>query len=117
MTRESEDPIEPVRPWSPCPAGELARLGRKQRGRKQRRLFLRRMAAGSVVAATGGGLAWWLHPFAEPTFGGLTCSEIHQLAEGYAKNKLDESLHERVRQHLVLCPRCGPWAKAKGLKT
>ena len=94
-----------------------ARLGRKQRGRKQRRIFLRTLARASVVALTGGGVAWWLQPPAEPSFGGLTCSDIHRLADAYAKNELDEPLSQSVRQHLVLCPRCGPWAKAIGLKT
>ena len=63
------------------------RVARKLRGRKQRRVFLRTIVAAGTAVATGGGLAWWLQPPAEPSFGGLTCSDIHQLAPAYAKNR------------------------------
>jgi hypothetical protein len=51
------------------------------------------------------------------SFGGIACSDVHRLKDAYAKNELEESVREQVRQHIVQCPRCGPWAKSMGLKT
>ena len=114
--RAANDPREPIGPWSRCPRGEFERLGRKLRTRRQRRVFLR-TAGACVVAATGGGMAWWLRASVDMSFGGIACSDVHRLKDAYAKNELEESVREQVRQHIVQCPRCGPWAKSIGLKT
>jgi hypothetical protein len=118
MSRRPHFAQAPGPEWSPCPPGELVRLGQRLQRRRQRRLFLRKAAAAAVMAAGGGLFAWWgLRHAYELSFAGLTCTRVHELAEAYAKGELSASKHEQVRQHLVQCPRCGPWAKSRGLPT
>lgn len=109
--------VRPARDeWVPCPPGELDRLANKLRGRRQRRVFLRTAGVVATIAAAGGGLSLWLVPgiSGERSFGGLTCTEVQQLAEAYGKGKLDESLRAQVRLHVSQCPQCGPHFKAMG---
>jgi len=113
MARESNGADSRNQGWSPCPAGELTRLGNKVRSRRQRRVFLQSAAAAG--AAGLGGLAWWLAVPGEPPLGGLNCTQVQELAKPYAAGTLGEEMRKKVRQHLAECPQCGPRFKAMGL--
>jgi hypothetical protein len=118
MSRQPHFEKAPGPEWSPCPPGELARLGQRLQARRQRRLFLCGVAATTLVT-TGGGLFAWLGFRAahDLSFADLTCTQVHELAGAYARGELSASQRRQVRQHLVQCPRCGPWAKNNGLLT
>jgi anti-sigma factor RsiW len=60
-------------------------------------------------------LTWWLVALREQPPGGLTCDQVQQLVDAYAKGKLDEETRRKVRQHVTQCPQCGPRFKAMGL--
>ena len=103
--------------WERCPPGDLARLLKKLRHRRQRRIFLQ-TAAATLVVATGGASLWFaLGPSGDPRPGGLACEEVEKLTPAYAKGQLDPATREKVRRHVAVCPRCGPMFKAMGLPT
>jgi hypothetical protein len=113
MTRRSSDP------WTPCPAGEFRRLGQRLRARRRhRRVFLytaARLAAG--VALGVGAAAWWLRADApgETSPSALTCTQVKQLIEPYARGALDDAVRQQVRAHLSGCAACRALYNARGL--
>jgi hypothetical protein len=116
MAREPDNQPMPATSWARCPSGEMQRLGVRLRERRQRRLFLRATAAG-VAAIGSGGLLWFFWPAGNTRPGGLACAEVEQLVDAYAKGTLDQATRSKVRQHVAVCPRCGPRFRARGLPT
>jgi|SoiMetStandDraft_2_1073263.scaffolds.fasta_scaffold560479_1 Putative zinc-finger len=111
MTTQQRDegPLPPG--WGRCPPGEVSRLGRRLRGRRRRRLFLRAaVTTAAGVFVTGGVLGLW-RAFSRPgeyDYGGITCAEVVRLLDDYAAKKLPPADQDRVREHLARCPKCRP---------
>ena len=97
--------------WSPLPAGEVALLGKKLRGRKSRRVFLRAtVATAASVLATGGGV-WLLlgrRGDGQYEYGGIVCSEVVRQGKDYMEGKVPEPTKSQITEHVARCPRCGP---------
>lgn len=97
--------------WSPLPAGEVARLGKKLRGRKSRRTFLRgAIATAATVLAAGGG-AWLVlgrRSDGQYDYGGIVCAEVVRRGKEYMEGKVPEPTKSQITEHVARCPRCGP---------
>jgi hypothetical protein len=115
MARQRDDERWPPLEWDDAPPDAVARLGRKLRKRRQRRVFLGAATAAVAVLAAGGGVGlWWLTGRRrEFDFGDITCSEVMRLAEAYRAGRLDAPLRERVERHIALCPMCRPLFEPK----
>ncbi len=95
--------------WEPCAPGEVARLGKRLRGRKTRRAVLR-ATAGTVGAALAAGGFWLALGRAEREhdYGGLTCAEVARRGAEYVAGTVPEPLRARIAEHVARCPRCAP---------
>jgi hypothetical protein len=94
--------------WELCPPGESRRRAARLHGRRQRRRFL--WSAGVVAAAATGGVLFLClrsedNPY-EPSYGGITCSNVKASADAYGKGKLSAKVRDQIRQHLSPCPPC-----------
>lgn len=105
--------------WGPCPPGAFERLSAKLRARRRRRIFLRTAVAGAGIAAAAGvgWLAWGLNQEKPGDFGGIACPEVVRLGPEYAKGELSKDLSEKIRIHISLCSKCGPYYRSKGWAT
>lgn len=105
---EQPDSLPPE--WEPCAPGEVARLGKKLRGRKTRRAVLRATAGTVAAALTAGGL--WLalgsRENGEYDYGGITCGEVVRRGREYMTGGVSELTRARIAEHVARCPRCGP---------
>jgi hypothetical protein len=117
MTQEPANRGAPRSKWVPCPPGEFQQLSSRLRHRRQRRLFLRGTAAAVLVGTSGLSLWFGLGRRSASTGdpGQLSCEQVAQLATAYRDHELAPALRERVRQHVSVCPRCGPRFRAMGI--
>lgn len=94
--------------WQPCPPGEVGNLvARLRRTRRQDRL--QKAAAGLVcvaIVAVAGLYAIPRFGRSEPTYGGIACSEVQELAEQYMAGQLDEDRLGQIDVHLEACEHC-----------
>ena len=111
MSRNNQ-PDAPLPPeWEPCAPCEVARLGKKLRARKTRRVFLRATAV-SVLAAGGGlWLAFGQRRAGEYDYGRIACSEVIRQGPDYMVGKVPEPTRSKIAEHVAKCPRCGPLFK------
>ncbi|MGE3805890.1 MAG: zf-HC2 domain-containing protein [Gemmataceae bacterium] len=110
MVDNMHDEQSPGAPWSPCPPGELGRLGWRLHNRRRRRQFLR-ATAGVAGAALTAGVFWFFRDQlggvgGEPTYAGLTCSEVRQLAPAMMMKKLPAEKVQQIEEHVALCTNC-----------
>ncbi len=114
MSRTNPNDSPPSPEWEPCALGEVARLGKKLRGRKTRRMFLRAsVATAASVLAAGGGvwLAFGYERDGEYDYGGIGCSEVVRLSREYMEGKVPQPTQSQIAAHVAKCPRCGPLFK------
>jgi hypothetical protein len=114
MSRTDQTNATPPPEWEPCAPGEVAQLGKKLRGRKTRRVFLRAsvVTAASLLAAGGGlWLAFGRRGDGEYDYGGITCSEVVRQGKEYMAGKVPEPTRSKIAEHVAKCPRCGPLFK------
>lgn len=95
--------------WTPCPPGTLSSMAGDERFRQRRQFLVRAgSTAGAVALAAGagwlvfrnGGLA------TEPTYGGIACSRVRQLAPQFMMHQLDAELTQQITVHLEQCDEC-----------
>ena len=95
--------------WTECPAGELARLGARRRGRRRaQRLTAVALVALGLLAAQrwlAGGLPAVLHPF-DPVHAGMACSAVRARIDAFVDHSLDEASAARIEAHAEHCPDC-----------
>lgn len=95
--------------WIPCPAGKLATLAGQERVR-QRRQFLVRAGSAVGVVALASGVGWLAfrrtEKPTEPTFGGIACSRVRELAPQYMMGQLDPTVTQQIKTHLEQCDAC-----------
>ena len=96
--------------WERSPPEAVLRLGKRLRGRKTRRQFLRGAATAAGLMVTGGtfGLWWAASRPHEYDYGGITCSQVRSLMNDMPEKKLPPAEEARVREHLALCSHCRP---------
>ena len=114
MSRTDQPDPPPPPQWEPCAPGEVARLGKKLRGRKTRRVFLRASVttAASLLAAGGGlWLAFGRRENGEYDYGGIACSEVVRQGKDYMAGTVPEPTRSQIAEHVAKCPRCGPLFK------
>ena len=119
MTTHTHQPMPPD-DWQPAAGGEVVRLTRRMKGRKNRREFL--TAGGGIVggllAVTGG---WFAVRSAtrerEYDYGGITCSVAMARAEAMMNGlKLPDAEMMQIKAHVKLCPNCKPKFEQMGGK-
>ena len=95
--------------WIPCPPGTLSALAGQEQVR-QRRMFLIRTGStvGAIALASGAG---WLafrgtRTRPEPTFGGIACSKVRELAPQFMMAQLDDAVTQQIKTHLEQCVDC-----------
>jgi hypothetical protein len=105
--------------WQPASDGEVVRLTRRLRSRRDRRRLLQagaRIVGGLFVLAGG----WWVTRWAtlprEYHHGGLTCTEVAQRVPAFRAGTLPPAEVEQVRQHVKLCPICQTRFERMGLQ-
>lgn len=104
----SETPEQNDQQWQPCPAGEVAGLVKNLRQRRRsRRLQTMSVAVCGLAVAGLIGLYAVPHPLlVEPSFGGVSCSEVKELADEYIAGRLDSETRAHIDEHLRACDRC-----------
>lgn len=114
MTHMTLHPPLPTPPddWQPAREGEVVRLTRRMKGRKNRRQFLKASGGvvGGILAVAGGWLALRSATRErEYDFGGITCSMAMARADAMMKGrKLPETEMMQVKEHMMVCPNCKP---------
>ncbi len=97
--------------WDSCPRGTLKQLGRRARSqRRQWRAFRVTAAAVAIFLVVGysyRALAPHLH---EPSYGGITCTQVAQRMPAYREGTLDRELVVKIETHLDQCPDCRRFA-------
>lgn len=106
---EQPDSLPPE--WEPCAPGEVARLGKKLRGRKTRRAVLRATAGTVAAALTGLWLALGRRENGDYDYGGITCAEVVRRGREYMTGGVPEPTRACIAEHVARCPRCGPLFK------
>jgi hypothetical protein len=106
--------------WEPLSAGELGRIAVRRR-RRRRTLAVGQLTTAVALLLVAGGL--YLHFGSEPEpprrqakpgefdYGGITCTEMHEVEAGLKAGTLDAKTMARVRAHLELCPHCKGFRK------
>lgn len=98
--------VEPE--WQLCPAGTLKQAAREQRVRSRRRILFQTggAAAAALFAGWLGGTIVDRLASREPSFGGITCSNVRARVGDYMAGTLDQETSERIRIHLDQCEGC-----------
>ncbi len=96
--------------WQPCPKGELVRFVESVKARRRQAVAVRvtsvalaavlLIAVGLWAARRGRGSAV---PRASSP---LTCRQVEPNLRRYVSGGLDDSLRQRIEQHLQRCPEC-----------
>lgn len=119
MAKSPDEAKKPRGGWESCPLGTFGHLAGKLQGRIRRRVFLKSaVVAVSALAVTGGvGALVWLQtrPPGEPTFAGLTCTQVINNAQSFACGELSQDMQEKMRSHLALCQNCRTRFQAMGI--
>ncbi len=95
--------------WIPCPPGTLSAFASQEQVRQRRKFLIRAgSTAGAIALASGAG---WLAfrgagTSSEPTFGGITCSKVRELAPKFMMAQLDEVVTQQIKTHLEQCANC-----------
>ena len=121
MTTHPNHPPTPPDDWQPAGGGEVVRLSRRLKARRNRRQFLKASGGivGGMMAVVGG---WWAIRSAtresEYEFGGITCSVSMARADAMVSGKmLPDAEVMQVKEHVMLCPNCKPkFEKMGGMK-
>lgn len=95
--------------WEACPPGTLVDYARRAKTARRKRAVLR--LAGEVGAAVALFLlVVWLAPWGnrqrEFDYGGITCRDVQSQMQPYMMGGLVAEEREKIRLHLVQCPRC-----------
>lgn len=99
--------------WPACQGGEVGQLVRKLQSRQNARLIRRRVSAVVLllVAVSAGYYFIAAGPASEPSYGGIVCSRIHELAPKYMAGDLDPQTAARIEKHLEQCENCQQWMR------
>lgn len=109
-----EPKIDNQNDWQPCRPGEVGQMVRHLQVRRDAVVVQQRMVATALlmIAAFSGYYFVGVLPDAEPNFGGIVCSKVHELGQLYGTETLDSADAARVRAHLAQCGQCRQWMKA-----
>jgi len=94
--------------WIPCPPGKLATFSGRERVRQRRQFLVRAgRTVGAVALAAGAGwLVFRELETPEPTFGGIACSRVRELAPLFMMGELDPAVTQQIETHLKQCDEC-----------
>jgi len=101
---------QPDSDWQECPTGEVGQLVSRLRTRRRRQTLTQ-----AAVGVTGLCLlvvaGFFAIPSAtvtegEPSYGGITCSEVRRQAVAYVSGTLDQLIAEKIKSHLDECGSC-----------
>jgi len=94
--------------WTDCQPGDVGRLVNQMRS-TSRRQQVRELAIITTASLlfVAAGLAWYgVGVGAEPTYGGIACSEVMEFAREFVMGELGPEQAARVKEHLVHCKDC-----------
>ncbi len=102
-------PTSPRDDWQPAQQGEVLRLTRTLRGRKQRRQFLK-AGASLVVGLVAVGGTWWAVASRPRNyhFAGMTCTQVMASLDAWKRGQLAQAQVRQLKQHVLGCPNCKP---------
>lgn len=94
--------------WPACPPGEVSRLASRLQGHRRAAARRQRIVAGLLVLlmAFSGYYFVGVLPQAKPNFGGIACSEVHDLMPQYLAQQLDAATSAHIDEHLQHCRKC-----------
>jgi hypothetical protein len=98
--------------WIPCAQGELQRMVGRNRSARRNRSIAQVASLGAVCMALWGG--WLLtsqrgeNAAMGHDYAGIACGDVYTQLGPFAKGTLDPATSEQIRQHLLVCPECGP---------
>ena len=94
--------------WQACPPGEVGRLVHRLQDRHRALATQRRMVAAVLLLMTActGYYFVGVLPNAEPNYGGIVCSRLHELAPQYMAKTLNADTSGRIQLHLAHCKSC-----------
>lgn len=112
MTAKSDE-------WRPCPRGTLTGLSRQLKQRQRVRQLQKTVGTVAVLLlAVGVGVLWLPQQptmqrptMREPSYGGITCSEVQRVLPEVASGTLEQETLTKVEQHLAECPHCAELAR------
>lgn len=113
MTTQSDE-------WRPCPQGTLTGLSRRLKQRQRVRQLQKTVATVAVLLlAVGAGVLWLPQQptMQEPSYGGITCSEVQRVLPEVASGMLEQDTLTKVEQHLAECPHCAELARRMNADT
>ena len=101
-----------VSEWIPCPRGEMTRLA--QRIKRHRRSILVKQLTGAIAGGLLLGLLgnWLMDAGLRPRAtaqrfdGGISCSQVRDLAEKFTERVWDPQTKARITAHVQNCPDC-----------
>jgi hypothetical protein len=94
--------------WRPCPPGTLRSFAQGERSRSRRRTLttLGSGIAAIVLMVLIGTWAFNQGGVGEPSFGGITCTEVRSHAKEFMSGSLDAETSQQIRVHLQQCAPC-----------
>ena len=104
MEPTNTDPVN----WDNCRAGQVRELVNHLHRRHRIRVYQRGIMAASIMLMIGF-TGYYL--FSEPTYGGIGCTKVHELAPELLAGRIDAETAGQIRVHLAKCEACQAWMK------
>jgi hypothetical protein len=96
--------------WAACPEGTVRGLVSQLQTRKRNEKIQRGVAIVAMLFVSvflGSYVAGWLTPDSKD-FGGISCRQVVEHAEGYVTQSLDAETRGKISAHLKQCDHCRP---------
>lgn len=105
------NPPRQLEDWTSCPPGKLLQFAGREFARRRRQFLLKAGGAcGAIIAAVGTGWFAFRRSDADAPEGlihaGIACSRVRELGPKYVLGQLDESLTQRIQNHVAECLDC-----------
>ena len=124
MVNPEKPSSEDSEQWQPCPPGELVKFAGRLRSKHRLHRIVQLASVCAVLLLAAGTIYLQWEPRQHSTipegripdrgeynYGGITCTEIHQVLPRLKEGTLDDDTLARVREHIEQCPQCKAFAR------